>query len=325
MKRLAWLAVLVTTMGFVASGCMGPAGLVDFTSSEQSGYTKDTVRALSNGGAITKDYGDVALTGGFQAGHFPPIWDMTACNLTVSFTYDANGLVDDYGGSAHAWAELGVREVGYGDFNPTWQVEGAGVWLATDYDWTANTFDPDPAGSPTLDLDDKLILQKAGGHGEGDYNRPSTPPNPWRNHRIWWDRDGVDPWQNDETANTGGIYSIEIRVHAISPTSGEAYMKINDLDQGFETDGDWSTIELTPAGMSFTGDMTKMQVFYGLFGYGATHSVNFQDVTATGCLTIIDVEIDIKPGSDPNSINLKSRGVVPVAVLTHRRLRCEHR
>jgi hypothetical protein len=28
------------------------------------------------------------------------------------------------------------------------------------------------------------------------------------------------------------------------------------------------------------------------------------------------VEIDIKPGSDPNSINLKSRGVVPVAILT---------
>jgi parallel beta-helix repeat protein len=31
---------------------------------------------------------------------------------------------------------------------------------------------------------------------------------------------------------------------------------------------------------------------------------------------VIEVEIDIKPGSDPNSINLKSRGVVPVAVLT---------
>ncbi|MBA7558315.1 hypothetical protein ES705_51114 [subsurface metagenome] len=30
----------------------------------------------------------------------------------------------------------------------------------------------------------------------------------------------------------------------------------------------------------------------------------------------IEVEIDIKPGSDPNSINLGSKGVVPVAVLT---------
>ena len=30
----------------------------------------------------------------------------------------------------------------------------------------------------------------------------------------------------------------------------------------------------------------------------------------------IEVTIDIKPGSDPNSINLGSKGVVPVAVLT---------
>ena len=33
-------------------------------------------------------------------------------------------------------------------------------------------------------------------------------------------------------------------------------------------------------------------------------------------ISIINVKIDIKPGSDPNSINLGSKGVVPVAVLT---------
>ena len=196
------------------------------------------------------------------------------------------------------------------------------MWLATDYDWSVDTFDPDPPGSPTLDLDDKLILQKAGGHGEGDYDLPSTPPNPWANHRVWWDRDGVDPWQNDETANTGGIYNIEITLQATSDTSGEAYMTINGLAQGFETDGNWSTIELTPAGMTFSGDMKHLRVFYGLFGYGATHSVTFESITVEGHLGeqpmawCFERSIDIKPGSDPNSINLKSKGVVPVAVLT---------
>lgn len=131
-------------------------------------------------GGVTVDYGDVTLSGGFQAGHFPELWDLTQCDLTLSFTYDANGLVDDFGGAAHAWAELGVRELGHGDFNPTWMSEGAGVWLATDYDWNENTFDPDPPGSPIGDLDDKLILQKGGGWGEGSYNLPSTPPNPGR-------------------------------------------------------------------------------------------------------------------------------------------------
>ena len=271
---------------------------------------------------VVESYDDVTLSGGFQAGHFPEWWDLTTGDLVLSFTYDANGLVDDFGGGAHAWAELGVRSPCYGDFNPTFCNEGAGVWLATDYDWTANTFDPDPLGSPTLDLDDKLILQKAGGHGEGDYNLPSIPPNPGANHRVWWDRDGVDPWQNDETANTGGIYNIEITLHATSDTSGEAHMIINGLAQGFETDGNWNTIELTPAGMTFTGDMKHLRVFYGLYGYGATHTVVFEDITVDGHLGeppmawCFERSIDIKPGSDPNSINLKSKGVVPVAVLT---------
>ena len=254
------------------------------------------VPALASGPVI-KNYGDVTLSGGFQSGNFPQLWDLTACDLALSSTYDANGLVDDYGGGAHAWSELGVRELGYGNFNPTWDVEGAGVWLATDYDWTANTFDPDPPGSPTLDLDDKLILQKAGGHGEGDYNLPSTPPNPGANHRIWFDRDGVDQWQAlsplavaGGTYTTSGTYDVVITLHADDASSGTAYMTINGLDQGFETDGNWNTMELSPAGMTFTGGMTKMQVFYGLYGYGATHSVDFEDIEVTGCLVPVIID-----------------------------------
>jgi hypothetical protein len=239
----------------------------------------------------TKHYGDVTLSGGFQSGDFSSGWDLTACDLEIAATVDSNGLVDDAG--THAWSELGARAVGYGNFNPTFGVEGAGVWLATDYDWAANTFAPDPVGSPTLDMDDKLILQKAGGHGEGDYNLPSTPPIPGNNHRFWFDRDGVDPYQaasplavNGGTYNTGGIYDVVIKMHSTAPTSGTAYMTINGLNQGFETDANWNTMELSPAGMTFTGDMAQMQVFYGLYGYGATHGVVFRDITVTGCLVL---------------------------------------
>jgi hypothetical protein len=273
-------------------------------------------------GSVTEDYGDVTLSGGFQSGNFPHIWDLTQCDLVISFIYDANGLVDDSG--AHAWAEFGVRAVGYGNFNPTWMTGGAGVWLATDYDWTANTFDPDPIGSPTQDLDDKLILQRGGGMGEGSYDLPSTPPNPWANYAVWFDRDGVDPWQalmwgaiDGATYNTVGLYNVVITLHATSDTSGTAYMTVNGESQGFYVPN-WhaGAPELYPAGMTFTGDMTQMQVFYGLYGDGATHSVAFNEISVTGCLYWTEVNIDIKPGSDPNSINLKSKGVVPVAVLT---------
>jgi hypothetical protein len=277
-----------------------------------------------------KNYGDVTLSGGFQTGHFTDWWDLTASDLVLSFTYDANGLVDDFGGNAHAWAELGVRSPCYGDFNPTWMTEGSGVWLATDYDWNANTFDPDPPGSPTLDLDDKLILQKAGGQGEGNYNLLSSPPNPWANHAVWFDRDGVDQWQaqmwgaiDGVTYNTGGTYDVVITLHATGDTTGEAYMTINGEPQGFYVPG-WHSgpADLMPAGMTFTGDMKHLQVFYGLYGYGATHTVVFEGITAQGELgeppmaPCLERSIDVKPCSDPNSINLKSKGVVPVAVLT---------
>ena len=47
-------------------------------------------------------------------------------------------------------------------------------------------------------------------------------------------------------------------------------------------------------------------------------SVSEPEVDAASQLTVtsaIDVTIDIKPGSDPNSINPKSNGIVPVAIL----------
>ena len=47
-------------------------------------------------------------------------------------------------------------------------------------------------------------------------------------------------------------------------------------------------------------------------GKGSEYSIGY----ATVVPPVIEVDIDIKPGSDPNSINLKSKGVVPVAVLT---------
>jgi hypothetical protein len=45
-----------------------------------------------------------------------------------------------------------------------------------------------------------------------------------------------------------------------------------------------------------------------------TQNAAFEDLMATGCLAAIEFGIDIKPASDPNSINLKSKGIVPVAV-----------
>jgi hypothetical protein len=61
------------------------------------------------------------------------------------------------------------------------------------------------------------------------------------------------------------------------------------------------------------GENVAFARFYGYYGdiQSGINAVVFDNVTANP-----GISIDIKPGSDPNSINTKSRGVVPVAILT---------
>mgnify|MGYP001057460060 CR=1 FL=1 len=92
---------------------------------------------------------------------------------------------------------------------------------------------------------------------------------------------GLTPSQNPATANTGGIYQIVITLHATSPTTGTAYINIRGPDQGFETDGNWNTLDLTQAGKTFTGDTEHLQVFFDLYGYGATRTDSFTSITVS--------------------------------------------
>ena len=51
--------------------------------------------------------------------------------------------------------------------------------------------------------------------------------------------------------------------------------------------------------------------------YGADFSIlDWEFISPAEVPSTIEVDIDIKPGSDPNSINLKSNGLVPVAILS---------
>ena len=408
------------------------------------------------------DYGDITLTtttGNIVRGHFPDVWDLTAGDITISFTYGATGLNDDYGASgwpitgAHAWSILGVRDyniansdypctptywikrvdlmagggneksqIDAGDVfvqrigdtlyvrfvvtEPDWFLLGThvaigdslddipqtakgnpipgqfefsdphppvaeytyaidvsgypaskklfivahaklghmtdglidqtatgwgymtgefvgknwatyftykptaiplvyhGIWFASDYDGAINTFDPDPVyvpGSnpyvgPTLDIDDKLLLQECGYWDESWYDlyptapEPPLPIQPGSNYGIWFDRDGVDPWQpslwgavDGGTYNTGGIYDVVITLHANNATTGTAYMTVNGIQQGFYN-GPWFNGQppLYPAGRAFVGDMQHLQIFYGIEAVGTvpavTQSVTFTDI-----------------------------------------------
>ena len=179
-----------------------------------------------------------------------------------------------------------------------------GIWFASDYDGCIDTFNPTTAKvngcnvvpEPKLDLDDKLILQECNAWDESWYDLyptapvPLLPNQPGSNYGIWYDRDGFDTTQaamwgavDGGTYNTAGFYDVVITLHATSATTGEAYMTVNGIDQGFYN-GPWfnGAPPLYPAGRGFIGDMEHLQVFYGIEAVGTvpgvTQSTTFNDI-----------------------------------------------
>lgn len=262
-----------------------------------------------------KHYGDVSLSN-WGSGNFADVWDLTQCDLTLSYTIDMSAI----GSPGWSITEVGIREVGAPNLDPN---DMGGFLLSRYADATANPV--------VANMNDYHVLMKHGWLYEA-YDREgafpgntmtSTAPWAYTNYAFWFDRDGVDEWQaaywnytDGVTYNTAGVYEIVIQYNALDATTGIMYATINGESQGFYSDGYNSSAPpaTMPVGRTFTGDMTQMQVFFGRGGGDGL--VDISGITAEGCLYITDVDIDIKPGSCPNSINLKSKGVVPVALLT---------
>jgi hypothetical protein len=261
-------------------------------------------------GPVTKPYENRVLSS-WQWSNFPDIWDLTQCDLTLSYTINMSEI------ASAGWSvtEVGLRQVGAPNIDPNLQ----GGWMQSNY--------MNAASNPTYqNINDMHLLSKHGWSyqyydvdGFGNAVAPYWSNN---NYGFWFDRDGVDQWQanfwgavNGGTYSTGGTYDIVIAYQAVDASTGTMLATINGVQQGLYIGG-WKNAqpEFYPAGKSFTGNVAQMQVFYGRGGGGGT--VTLSDITVTGCPYWTDVTIDVKPGSDPNSINLGSKGVVPVAVLT---------
>jgi len=236
--------------------------------------------------AATINYGNVTYAPGFTAGNYSDVWNLTAGDLTLSYSIDLSGVTQTAAYET-PYVEVGIRQVGSANFNPgPWDTYqgGAGGWMTS--------LVGDLATNPVLlDLDDKHNLSASGNRGEADYDvyasDPTTvvaPPFGSFNTRyIWGDRDGVDPWQDTTMANTGGTYDIEIVYHAISSTLGSMIATINGngidtVYQEFLVGGNYYA-----GGLSFKGDMTQMQVFTGAwYTDGAGGNVHVSDITVTG-------------------------------------------
>lgn len=238
--------------------------------------------------AETINCGGVTFDPPYAAGHYSDIWDLTRSDLVLTYRIDLSGVTQTAAGKT-PYVEVGIRQVGAADFNPgPWSTYqgGAGGWMTSLVE--------DLATNPNqLDLDDKHNLSASGGRDESDYDvyasNPqmvvSPPFGSYDTRYIWFDRDGVDPWQDTKGANTGGTYDITIVYHAISPTLGSMIATING--NGVDTVHQEMRVSGTyyPAGLSFKGDMTQMQVFAGAWWTdGAGGQVTVENITASGTL-----------------------------------------
>ncbi|MFC1727156.1 hypothetical protein ACFL0Y_01410 [Patescibacteria group bacterium] len=228
-----------------------------------------------------KDYGDVALND-WGTGHFPDKWDLTQCDLTLSYSIDMSGQ------TTGGWTpiEVGLKEEGAPDLDPN----GQGGWMFQNWQNTAS--------NPTsANLNDHFVLVNHGwASDELNYDVDGTgnivsPFGSYNSYAFWFDRDGVDTWQaaywnykDGITYNTGGVYDVEIVYSAENATTGKMMAKINGEEQGFYLLGYDSANppDEQPVGKSFlVADTSQLQVFYGRGSGGGT--VDISDITVSGC------------------------------------------
>ncbi|MFH1648874.1 MAG: hypothetical protein ABIA11_04090 [Patescibacteria group bacterium] len=227
--------------------------------------------------AYTKDYLSQTLND-WGKGHFQDVWNLTTCDLTLSYTIDMSSIAN----AGWAVTEAGLREVGGDDIDPN----DVGGWMQSNY----------ISSVPNLSSQNNNDMHMLSKHGwlyqTYDVENPYTLITPYwsgNNYGFWFDRDGVDIWQaalwgasDGNTYNTGGVYDIEIDYHAIDSEIGTMFATINGVPQGLYIGG-WKDAQpkFYPAGRSFDGDMTQMQVFYGRGGGGGT--VEISDIKVSGC------------------------------------------
>lgn len=136
---------------------------------------------------------------------------------------------------------------------------------------------------------------------------------------YWWDRVDDGDWYGDGIVrDTTWSFAAPIMAwggtfDAAGPGGPGSSIKVELIDG---TPVDVGIIPNTTAGTfwGFVSDQpfVKVHLKDAALIAGACETYTMDDMV----YSFEPIEIDIKPGSDPNSINLKSKGVIPVAILT---------
>lgn len=258
----------------------------------------------------TVEYGNIVLDGSVH--WMPGSWDLTKGDVTVTYEADLTGTPNvRYTGNFGQAVNVGL-------FNAAAFSGGNMSGFLFDADNAGTEFPTYPDLDGTQDLDDKFNAQRfpnPGSFSETMYdvlcasNTVVSPPiGSFDNYGIWFDRDGVDPFQEDAwgavddgTYNTSATYPLELLYRRVGttnqgtlcPTHAPNQPRLNDpaggsgVPTGFDRQSDGSYSDY-PAGIHWEagseGELADMKVrVAGSPGNGA---IVVEDLTVTGYLAI---------------------------------------
>lgn len=259
---------------------------------------------------VTLYYGDIMLPSTFGSFAQMGLWDLNAGPVTIRYTLDLSGAPNIAYDSN--WNNMGIVGLFSG---------GSGARMCgflCDWENSGSKFPIYPDKPNTLDMDDKFNMQRfpnPGSYDEQmyDVNFATSPPtiglpgfNPWLNYGVWFDRDGVDPYQpgmwgmvDGGTYNTSGAYDVGLTFSRFSSTQGIVCARMfpdlaNTWDltgygigTGFYTVWKPTGPDYYPTGISFDTDEAKMgsmQVF--VEGSSDGGSIIVKDLAVTGYLVL---------------------------------------
>lgn len=227
-------------------------------------------------GSTVHEYGDLTQNGSFWLDSVDQVWDITLCDLELSYTVDMSRYIPLK--QQTEWTNVGI---------------GSGVWA-----WMSSGAPKAAQTDPNqYDLDDKLHL---GGfpnkmdelsYDALDPQKIIEAPvgDPWANYGIWFDRDGVSSSQsklwgmlNTFTYNTGGKYRVSLRFHAITDELGTVFATVNGVQTGFYDVWRNGQPDYYPIGESIDGDLTRARVFASVWG----ENVRLTNIVTSGCQSV---------------------------------------
>jgi hypothetical protein len=209
---------------------------------------------------------------------------------------DAGGPYISYEGTAVNFDASGSSDVDGDMLQYRWDFEDDGIW---DTPWTnnpsaMNTWYDDWSGTARVDVLDGLLSDNATATVTINNLPPAVSAGP------------------DQVINSGD--NVTINVPFTDPGTMDTHTAVIDWGDGNDEPG-------TVSEVAGSGNVTGSHQYLNLGSYTVTITVTDDD-GGEGSDSFhvevrrIDAEIDIKPGSDTNPINIDSKGRTPVAILT---------